>query len=59
MKENQPGVRKKIKAKMLTEKKPVDLMERTYGPVIKAKQQEHPLLPPGDARQLEDGPISL
>ena len=60
MKENQPGIRKKIKATLLSEKKPIDLMERTFGAAIaKAKQQEHPPLAPEEVKEIEQGPLPL
>jgi hypothetical protein len=60
MKESMPGVKKKFKASVLSEKKSIDLMERTFGEAIARGQKDNrPPIPPQEATEMEQGPVKL
>lgn len=52
--------KKKIKATVMGEKKPIDLMERTFGAAIaKGQNRERPPVPPEEAKDIEEGHLKL
>lgn len=60
MKENLPAAKKKFKATKMGERKPVDLMERTYGSAVaKGGEFERPPVPPEEVKEIEEGPLTL
>jgi uncharacterized protein len=56
-----PLAKKKITATKMTgvERKPVDLMERTFGPAIERTWQGQPPIPPEEVSDIEKGHIPL
>lgn len=60
MKQELPVAKKKFKATLLGEKKPIDLMERTFGAAIaKGQQLDKPPVPPQEIKEIEEGPLPL
>lgn len=58
-KDQEGGVKKKFKASLLTERKPIDLMERTFGDAIhRAKEPPQPLSPE-QVKDVEKGHLEI